>query len=304
MAYRLDPELPTPIELRRLLREQLDAAVDLLRGAEPPAGDDLHDVRVHVKKARSVVRLARGDVGRAVARHANAELRTQNRLLADARDDDSIAECLARLADVVDDDAEASALAAVREAMVAPDPGVPALTRSAAHGVALVLERTATWIDQVPPLAEGWDALAPGFGREYRRGREAYLGLGPDPSVEALHRWRSRVKSLDHHQRLLRGLWPAGQRPLRKTAKTLAQVLGDDHDLAVLRDALLGERWSISAIDRDLVVSMIDADRLRLQVEARELGGFLYADEPGVWVARHGAWWGHRLTCSGGPRPA
>lgn len=304
MAYRLDPELPTPIELRRLLREQLDAAVALLRGPEPPAGDQLHDARVHVKKARSVVRLARGDIGRAVARHANAELRAVNRSLAEARDDDSIQECLARLAEVAADDAEAGALAAVRAVVVDPAAGPPSLTRSTAHGAAHTLARTATWIDQVPPRHEGWSALASGFGREYRRGRDAYLALGEDPTVDQLHHWRARVKSCDHHQQVLRRLWPAAQRPLRRTAAELAQLLGDDHDLAVLRGGLTSGRWPIGPVDRDVVVSIVDAERLRLQVEARELGGFLYADEPTAWVARHGAWWGHRLTCSSGPRPA
>ncbi|MBX3312781.1 MAG: CHAD domain-containing protein [Actinobacteria bacterium] len=307
MAYRLDPELPTPIELRRLLREQVDAAVDLLRGVEPPDGDRLHDARLCVKKARSVVRLARGDLGRAVARQANAELREVNRSLAEARDEDSMGECLARLAAAATDEAETGALDGVRR-VVTGDGAVgdaPAtLSRSTAHGAALVLARVATWIDQVPPRREGWAALAPGFGREYRRGRRSYLELGEDPSVDALHHWRARAKSFDHHQRILRGLWPEAQKPLRQAATDLAKLLGDDHDLAVLRDGLTSDRWPVRPIDRDVVVSMIDAERLRLQVEARELGGFLYADEPGAWVARHGAWWGHRLTCSGGPRPA
>lgn len=302
MAYRLDPEQPTPLELRRVLREQLDAATSLLRDADVPSGDALHDVRTHVKKARSLIRLARGDLGAGVARHANAELRAVNRDLAAARDSDSLGECLDRLVSVAVDDTERDALAEVRDAVVVPS-DAPPLTRGRAHGAAAVLVRTTSWIEQVPPRAEGWAALTEGFGREYRRGRRRLARLSDDPTAAELHDWRKRVKDLWYHQRLLRDLWPAAQRPVRRAAKALSNLLGDDHDLAELRNALVDGDRAMPAMARDLVVSIVDAERLRLQVEARELGGRLYADELAAWVARHGAWWGHRLTWPDDPRP-
>jgi len=309
MAYRLDPGRPTPLELRRVLAEQLGAAAELLSGATPPAGEDLHDTRTHVKKARAVLRLARGDVGVGIARHANGELRTVNRSLAGARDLDSLVECLDRLADAAADDTERAAIASVRTVLADPgvspggDVGPEALTRSRAHQAAAALQRTASWIERVPPRDEGWAALAVGFEREYRRGRRRRADLGDDPTPEQLHEWRKRVKDLWYHQRLLRDLWPAAQHPIRAGAKRLASTLGDDHDLAVLRRVLVDGGRPVAGPDRDLVISLVDAERLRLLVGARELGGYLYADEPGAWVARHGAWWGQGLTCDGGPRP-
>ena len=282
MAYRLDPAQPTPTELRRVLREQLDAAASLLRDTDVPSADALHEVRTHVKKARSLLRLARGDLGAGVARHANAELRAVNRGLAAARDSDSLGECLDRLVSVAVDDTERDALAEVREAVVVPS-GLPALTRGRAHGAATVLVRTISWIEQVPPRAEGWPALAEGFGRGYRRGRRRLARLPADPTAAELHDWRKRVKDLWYHQRLLRDLWPAAQRPVRRAAKTLSAALGEDHDLAELRTRLRRGDRAVPPTARDLVVSIVDAERLRLQVEARELGGRLYAEEPAAW---------------------
>ena len=86
MAYRLDPTLGTASELRRVLADQLGAAVEKLRVEGGPDADAIHDVRKHLKKARSALRLARGDLGRGVARHANAVLRDCGQELASQRD--------------------------------------------------------------------------------------------------------------------------------------------------------------------------------------------------------------------------
>jgi hypothetical protein len=37
------------------------------------------------------------------------------------------------------------------------------------------IEQTTRWLRLVPAAATGWAALGPGFTRQYRRGRRAFL---------------------------------------------------------------------------------------------------------------------------------
>lgn len=310
MAYRLDPTQPTAAEVRRALGEQLSRAAAELRVEGGPSAEGIHEVRKRIKKARSLLRLARADVGAGVARHANAELRRVGADLARQRDADALVEAVDRLLEPAEpaegappspDGAAAGALGRVRtvlaeraEAVRAGDAIDPAMVRTAAR----TLDQVTTWLDRVPPHAEGWDALGPGLARTHKRGRAALAALPQEPSAEELHEWRKRVKDLWYQQRLLRRLWPEAQRPIIEAADRLADVLGQEHDLAALVDLLAavddeGEpQLAIEPAARDLAVAVADARRADLQAVARHLGARLYADDEQAWEHRHGAWWG------------
>lgn len=309
MAYRLDPGLPTASEVRRALGEQIGRAAAELRVPGGPTAEGVHEVRKRIKKARSLLRLARADVGAGVARHANAELRRVGADLARQRDADALVEALDRLAATdapstdppsTADPATADALARVRAGLVERAEAVragDAVDQATVRGAARTLEQVATWLDRVPAHAHGWDALGPGLERSYRRGRAAFAALPDEPSAEELHEWRKRVKDLWYHQRLIRRLWPDAQRPIIEAADQLADVLGQEHDLALLVDLLSapdGGEAPTPAVEpavRDLVVGLADARRADLQAVARDLGARLYADDGRAWERRHRAWW-------------
>ena len=46
-------------------------------------------------------------------------------------------------------------------------------------------------------------AIESGLLRSYRDGRKAFAQARREPSIEALHTWRKRVKDLWYHERLL-----------------------------------------------------------------------------------------------------
>ena len=101
-----------------------------------------------------------------------------------------------------------------------------------------VRDRLPSW-----PLDDlGFDDLAPGFRRAYRRGRKAMRALDHAPSDEGFHEWRKRVKDHRYHLELLRDLWPAQMKARRGEVKALGELLGDEHDLTVLRATLSAER--------------------------------------------------------------
>ena len=313
MAYRLDPTLGTAPELRRVVGDQLGAARAKLRVEGGPDADAIHDVRKHLKKARSALRLARGDLGRGVVRHANAVLRDCGQELSSQRDADAMVETAERLREPAEEAGPPSRAAVDALHTALSDRADGARTGEGSvrvTGVALELDRLDRWLAIVAPQAEGWEALAPGVRRQYGRGADALGDLGDAPTDGQLHEWRKRAKDLWYHLRLLRDLWPAIVKPQVKAASHLADLLGDDHDLAVL-GTLLGPADAggdgdspqppdgaplLAPVDlpseqADLVHDLVATERARLQAEARRLGALLYADTPDAWADRLGAWW-------------
>lgn len=297
MAYRIDPHEPVDREVRRILREQLDDAIAALRAPGGPDAAAIHETRRRIKKSRSLLRLSRSLMGAAVVRQANAELRDAAATIALQRDADARVEAVDRiLADAADDHPARGALEHLRQrsADAAEEQrAAGSVDPSTAHGVARQLQQTSDWLQRVPARADGWDALGTGLRRPYARGRKQLARLGDHPSDDERHDWRKRVKDLWYHERLLRDLWPKAQKPYVRAASDLADLLGDDHDLSLVR--AFADHDEVLADDQRLELGeVIDARRAGLLADALQIGVLLYADLPDAWADRHGAWWAVR----------
>ena len=86
----------------------------------------------------------------------------------------------------------------------------------------------------------GPESLAKGFARMYRRGRRAYHRASKDPNPESLHELRKRAKDLWHGAQLLRPVAPDQMKQLKRSAHRLSDLLGEDHDFAILREHARG----------------------------------------------------------------
>lgn len=117
----------------------------------------------------------------------------------------------------------------------------------------------------------GWKALDAGLLRSYERGRRGLDCARESEEAADLHQWRKRVKDLWYHERLLA---PVCGRVVQGHAKELdriAELLGDDHDLAVLREQLTQNAIPV-VTDLDAVLTLIDHRRRELEAEAFRLG--------------------------------
>lgn len=296
MAFRIDPTRATASEVRRVLRSELRHAAEDLETDVPPSADAVHDARKRLKKARSVLRLAVGDLTGQTVRDANGQLRDVARSLSGQRDADAVDETLSRLYAAAGEPDLRRVVESVRVELRSRPNRMAAADVLDAAGAADRIRSVRHDLSTSAPQADGWDALEPGFGRAYQRARKACERLGDAPSDETLHEWRKRSKDVWYHQRLLSGLWPDVQEPVVQAAADLADRLGDDHDLAVLRPLL-------KDIDPDVVepvTELVERERERLLAEARRLGARLFADAPDAWLARHRTWWRLASACRPG----
>ena len=142
-----------------------------------------------------------------------------------------------------------------------------------------------------PPEAEGWDCIAAGLRATYQRARRALRHARADRATEDLHEWRKQTKYLWHQLQILTPLAAGSVGELADEFHHLADYLGDEHDLAVLR-----ERVAAPALK-----TLIDRRREELQDKALTLGERLYSDKSKAFVHRHAEGLARHLTAISAP---
>jgi CHAD domain-containing protein len=290
MAYRFDSEESMQDALRRCAREQLDDAVHLLRDTyrDDPV-EAVHGARKAVKKERALLRMARPAMPSAQRSAENAALRDAVRGLSATRDEAVIVETFDQLAERFVGQVPEKTFSAVRERLVQPHAaraGAHGQARRAAQKLASVRARIDDWaID-----GRGWRTVGGGLDRTYRRGRNALRRARRERSDASLHDARKRVKDLWYELRLLSEVCGPAVGGQAKEAHRVADLLGDDHDLAVLRSRIEALGVTV-AVDIEPLLGLVDYRRGELQAEAVYLGERLYAEKPKAFVRRIRRYW-------------
>jgi len=276
-AYGLELKEPLPEEIARIARGRIDHASDELRGRTGSTPEEaVHDARKDLKKLRALLRMARAELGEETFLRENACFRDAARELAGARDSDVMLDTLKALELSSGIGWDLRKTIQVHSARNGDDG-----RHAAARRVVAMLREARDRVDDWPLTRDSFGALRDGLERTYRRGRRDFRAARVDPSVEALHEWRKRVKELWYHHTLLRPIWPPVMQAVGDQAHELADRLGDDHDLAMLAE------WAREHTDAGSeFFEAVDRRRAELQADAMTLGARLYADKPSAYVRR------------------
>ncbi len=292
MPYRLRKKESVTAAIRRMVREEIDKAIDELKGVPAGRPQGLHEARKRIKKLRSLIRLVRARLDQ-TGRQAIALLTEATRPLSGLRDAQAMVEAFDALAAGEMSKDETQAFAPVREQLVR--------RRDATHGdeaqggtlIAMPIEH----LREVRAMSQLWTLRPNGFGAYARGLRKCYTTAADAmrlamtrPDDEHFHEWRKHVKHHWHHVRLLRGLWPKLMIATAFELGALSDLLGDDHDLAVMRELMLRQP-AVAGIDRDELLQMIDDRRHKLRRSARTLGQRLFAEKPKALIRRLRSYW-------------
>lgn len=299
MSYRLELDESIPDGIRRIVYEQIDKAIaSLTQSTKADLPKAVHNVRKRFKKIRAVIRLVRDELGKDLYHQENACYRDAGRQLSAVRDAQVRIETLDSLVDHFGETVDETGFTELREALEARYDATRKHMVQEEEAIATVIatlksarERVADW-----PLQNHWSALAPGLKRVYERGYEALATAETKPTSEHWHDWRKRVKYLWYHVRILKNVWPSMMSELADQLKDLADDLGDDHDLAVLRQFILEqpqrlEDHSSEHHQLSAVIALGDRRQMELQQSAQQLGHRLYAEKPKAFMKRMKAYW-------------
>ena len=282
MTFKLDlADLPGSVAA--VAHAQLrDAAEQLERVYATDPETAVHEARKDVKKFRALLRVLRSVVPPKVRRVENAAVRDASALISGARDADVMITTLDALRDP----------AAGRVPGTTFDAAIDFLRGRTAHVSGDGFGATLTALRAADQRIDAWarakvrpSDLVKGMVRTYADGMAAMEKAREAPTNETLHEWRKRVKDLWYEERLIHDAWPAVLKARAAEDKVLSELLGDDHDLAVLSERLpelpvvVGELPHVIALRREA-----------LQAEAFGLGARIYAERPKDFGRRVDAW--------------
>jgi hypothetical protein len=142
-----------------------------------------------------------------------------------------------------------------------------------------------------------WASIGEGLTCVYCRGSAACAAATADMSVEKLHEWRKQTKYLFYQLEVLRPICPEPMKELIDEADRMGELLGDDHDLAVLRQFLTDVPGRFGD-DVGVLVALIDRRRAELEEEAVSRGHLLFQEGPEAFAARLKGYWSSWRTQS------
>jgi hypothetical protein len=309
---------------------QLDLAIEQLVGVDGPADGRkpaeraVHETRKSLKRLRALLRLLEDELGERAFARESALLRDAGRRLARARDaevmvntlDDLIARGPGKLARRRGVRRLRARLLAEREAAAEAMLADHVMRARVLGDLRMLRARVAEW--RLPDPG-GIELVEPALKRLYRQGRRRRLRAagGPGERTRAMHLWRKRVKDLRYaaemldrasdeprgggggsskrnrrHKRARTGGEPAYAGRVARRADELGELLGEEHDLALLAARIraqgkrAGAAGRLGAGTRKLLLKLIAERRKRLRSRALREGKRLYRRRPRKFARR------------------
>ena len=252
----------------------------------------VHETRKCLKRLRSLLRLVRPVLASRDFKKENARLRDIARALSASRDTQVMLETIALLRTEAGS-AERSALDLLRTQVTPARAGKKSGDQAPTSArIATALKDVSEHLKRLRLEATNFDVVAPGFERSYRKGRKALAAMQAAYDEEASHEWRKRVQAHWRQLSLLSAAWPEFFEARIALARRLSDVLGQDHDLAVLYAYVLGPaRQVLGSKGMAAVTGLIEMRQADLRRQALHDGTVLYADGPSGLRKRVRRYW-------------
>jgi CHAD domain-containing protein len=279
MVFRLKVDEPAVSGVLRVIRKHIGRAIVEVEDAARPQSERIRRARARCRRIRALLRLVR-PLSEPLYRRENRRFRDYAQPLSALRDTEILAAAFENfiLRSPAPDPGEvrsARRRLAARRARSGFDAGK--IERQLAL-FARRLRRAEGRLSH-PDLKEGGiGAIAAGFAGSYRRGRRILGTVRARCTDAGLHEWRKRAKYYRYQAQLLREASPAVMRKARSRAARLSALLGEHHDLGLLRRFLLAGPAARPASAG--LAGQIASRQRELAAEALRLGERLFADKP------------------------
>jgi len=275
---------------QRIAREQIERAQAQLKGPDDPVVA-VHETRKSLKRLRALLRLIRPATGESVFHHENAQLRDIARILSSARDRQVLLETVAKL-EAATSFPKKGLGQALREALTATNGEQSPIFETAAlrqaHGrLAEAKKRFA----RLHLAGHGFHSIGPGLEASYRRARRALRAAYVELTDEAFHEWRKGAQQHWRHMLLLTRAWPATLAARASESRSLSQLLGDDHDLALLVAFVRSEAGARLGADAAAIETAARRRQQELRAIAHPKGMRLFAESPKALHHSIAAYW-------------
>lgn len=294
MAYRLKAKETIPEGVQRVVLEEITGAIEVLgKSGTAQRDESVHEARKSIKKIRGVLRLARPEL-RASYRDENSRFREIGHLLSELRDTAALLEVFDQLIGKFSGTLDPKSAADIRRGLerekneVEQQLDLPKVVARAAGTLRSAQARVKRW----PLRKDGFSAIAPGIKLTYRSGRKALKAARKNYDPVSFHTLRKRVKDHWYHVRLLESVWTEVMEAHEKSLKELETWLGDNHNLAVLREKLEGQPDRFGGSENvQVFLLLVSKYQEELRQNSLSLGARIYGVKPRAFVRSLGTLW-------------
>jgi len=281
--------------LARISGELIQRALARIECAGKNRAEDLHQVRVTIKRLRALLRLVRPVISEAFCDRENRRLKDMADRLAFFRDTTVSRQTLATLAESVADKRSKGPFDLVLARFVdhGPHPsGFRVRRERALSHTAEALTESKRSFDNMLVTTEEWLALGPGLQKAYGRARNRMLRALTYETSETFHEWRKQVKYLYYQLQMLGSISPKRLETMVRRLRKLEDRLGEDHDLAVLEGLLCDGREQYGG-KRPVkcVVARLVRQSKKLRRETAAIGKEIFREKPRKFVDKLGKQW-------------
>lgn len=283
MSYELRQDETVGDGIQRIICRQIENAIRASGTRQNGKGSPVHETRKHLKKARSALRLASGEVERKVLQREDGCLGKVGRLISEVRDAEVRLQTVRQMREFSRGRKRSfrqteELLAFELDSFLAAFSEWP---EEAKQPLSQSLDRIRDW-----PLHDlRCKQLRKCVQKTYQRGRRALAAAVEKTSTKRIHTFRKRAKELGYQLRILRPLAPAVFRELTDELKAIGQYLGQIHDLAFVSDRLSLIGPARKKGDR-VLHALIDSREKELERTALALGERFYAERPRQFARR------------------
>jgi CHAD domain-containing protein len=287
MGFRLKLREPLPEGLKRVLAEQIDAALHLCQHPAKQRGVTVHEVRKHLKKLRAAMRLAIGQVGKNCHTREDRCARKIGRLVSDLRDAQVRLQTFIELRDQAAKALGKERFPRTEELLLLERESFSAAFAGWQSQAIPQLERVKARLMNWPLEGLTWKQIWGAVGKIYKRGQRGLAKTIADPVPENFHAWRKRVKDIWYQLRILQPLNRVVLTEMAHDAEVLGELLGREHDLDFLLARLEKESGDEALADELRQLQRLIGKRCkRLQRDALELGRRFYAEPAKAFAKR------------------
>lgn len=294
MGYLFKQQESLAKGVRRIAQEQLNQAMSELKNPERDRHQAIHGVRKQFKKMRGLIRLVRLGLGDSYS-GINAYYRDAGRRLSRVRDAESMLESLRKLRERFPDTAHQALFSEFETKLLDRKQSIVEEWTD----LDVELENLSEQLEEAHRNVENWKikgssgkVIRVGLQQTYQRGAKALNSLHLCPSDELLHECRKRSKYHLYHMRLICDIWKPILTARIAELDHLNDLLGDDHDLAVMTELIQSEAETLgSSTGIDRLQTLIDQQRQEFQSAAFKLADRIYAEEPQAFARRMKGYW-------------
>jgi CHAD domain-containing protein len=292
MSYRLDPALPMSEALRCVALAELDIAHGSL-ASPPDRHTGVHSARKCFKRLRSLLLIARPGMPEPVFGNLTARVASIGKGLAAVRDAQALLDAVNKLERNTEPGEGEGPIHSMRawlqKRRQAAEQNLEQTAASDAMRRLLELRPAFTALAVYP---DDFSPLAKGLERCYRATRKSFKAAFETTEAEEIHEWR---KGVQHHWRqmqLLTPCWPSELSARADAARALSQLLGDDHDIAMLIHLVSTPTMTFGSPEE--TAAFVKRCRKRhkaLRKDAKVRGERLFVEKSRPFTARIHAYW-------------